>query len=65
MIELVRNVGDERVKISLWDTAGQERYRALTGIYFRGALGIIFVYDVNDRDSFEGLERWKQQACKS
>jgi len=41
------------VKISLWDTAGQERYRALTRIYFRGALGIIFVYDVTNRASFE------------
>lgn len=37
----------KRVKMTIWDTAGQERFRTLTSSYYRGAQGIILVYDVN------------------
>jgi GTPase SAR1 family protein len=36
----------KRVKMTIWDTAGQERFRTLTSSYYRGAQGIILVYDV-------------------
>lgn len=45
-------------KIALWDTAGQERFRTLTPSYYRGAQGIVLVYDVSSRDSFEKLSNW-------
>uniref|UniRef100_A0A096M1V6 small monomeric GTPase n=1 Tax=Poecilia formosa TaxID=48698 RepID=A0A096M1V6_POEFO len=45
-------------KVSLWDTAGQERFRTLTPSYYRGAQGVILVYDVTRRDSFTKLENW-------
>lgn len=41
-----------RVKLTIWDTAGQERFRTLTSSYYRGAQGVILVYDVTNRDSF-------------
>ncbi|PNW76964.1 hypothetical protein CHLRE_11g482900v5 [Chlamydomonas reinhardtii] len=46
----------KRCKLTVWDTAGQERFRTLTSSYYRGAQGIIFVYDVTRRETFEALE---------
>jgi len=47
-----------RVKLAIWDTAGQERFRTLTPSYYRGAQGVIFVYDVTSRQTFERLQHW-------
>jgi Ras-related protein Rab-1A len=41
-----------------WDTAGQERFRTITSSYYRGAHGIIVVYDVTDVDSFNNVKQW-------
>ncbi|PPR06298.1 hypothetical protein CVT26_005130 [Gymnopilus dilepis] len=51
-------INGERVKLSIWDTAGQERFRTITSSYYRGAQGVILVYDVANRESFEALPRW-------
>ena len=40
------------------DTAGQERFRTITSSYYRGAHGVILVYDVANRESFDALPRW-------
>ncbi|KAJ4791615.1 Ras-related protein Rab-1A [Rhynchospora pubera] len=42
----------------MWDTAGQERFRTITGSYYRGAHGIIIVYDVTDQESFNNVKQW-------
>ncbi|XP_071690634.1 ras-related protein RABC2a-like [Rutidosis leptorrhynchoides] len=48
-------VGAKSVKLTIWDTAGQERFRTLTSSYYRGAQGIILVYDVTRRETFTNL----------
>mmetsp|Transcript_13810 Transcript_13810/g.12526 ORF Transcript_13810/g.12526 Transcript_13810/m.12526 type:complete len:211 (-) Transcript_13810:129-761(-) len=52
----------KRVKVTIWDTAGQERFRTLTSSYYRGAQGIILVYDVNRRPTFDSLHMWLQEV---
>lgn len=51
-------VKGRRVKLSIWDTAGQERFRTITSSYYRGAQGVILVYDVANRETFDALPRW-------
>ncbi|GJE93511.1 ras-domain-containing protein [Phanerochaete sordida] len=52
------DVDGKKVKLSIWDTAGQERFRTITSSYYRGAHGVILVYDVANRESFDALPRW-------
>uniref|UniRef100_A0A7S4IJK5 Uncharacterized protein n=1 Tax=Vannella robusta TaxID=1487602 RepID=A0A7S4IJK5_9EUKA len=52
----------KRVNLSIWDTAGQEKFRSLTSSYYRGTHGIIVVFDVNDRASFENVDEWLNEA---
>lgn len=52
------SVNGNPVKLAIWDTAGQERFRTLTPSYYRGAQGVILVYDVTSRSSFQKLEMW-------
>lgn len=47
----------KRVKMTIWDTAGQERFRTLTSSYYRGAQGIILVYDVTRKETFDTLDQ--------
>jgi len=51
-------VMDKIVKVQVWDTAGQERYRSITNAYYRGAEGILIVFDLTQKESFENIENW-------
>ena len=52
------NINDKKIKMQIWDTAGQERFRTVVATYFRGAHGILLLYDVTNKDSFKNLESW-------
>ncbi|EMG49021.1 Ras-related protein SEC4, partial [Candida maltosa Xu316] len=54
----------KRIKLQVWDTAGQERFRTITTAYYRGAMGIVLIYDVTDSRSFENVENWFQTVTQ-
>ncbi|XP_015597880.1 ras-related protein Rab-8A isoform X2 [Cephus cinctus] len=56
----IRNIelDGKKIKLQIWDTAGQERFRTITTAYYRGAMGIMLVYDVTNEKSFENLKNW-------
>ena len=62
-------VDDTKVKLQIWDTAGQERFRTITSSYYRGAHGIIVVYDCTDQESFNNVKHWFEEinryACEN
>lgn len=52
------DINGKKIKLQLWDTAGQERFRTITTAYYRGAMGIILVYDVTDERTFTNIKQW-------
>ena len=54
-------------ELTVWDTCGQEKFRSITKLYFKDAHGVILVYDVNNENSFKGLNIWLNEIknnCK-
>ncbi|KYQ93403.1 Rab GTPase [Tieghemostelium lacteum] len=54
-------VEGKRYTLQIWDTAGQERFRTITSSFYRGAHGIIIVYDVTDQSSFNNVKLWMNE----
>lgn len=55
------NIRGQKVRLNVWDTAGQERFRTLTSSYYRGAQGVILVYDISSEQSFGNIEAWLKE----
>ena len=51
----------KNIKLQIWDTAGQDRFRAITKNYYKGANGIILIYDVTNVQSYENVKNWISQ----
>jgi small GTP-binding protein len=49
---------DRHVRLQVWDTAGQERFRTIAPAYYRRALGVMIVFDLTNRKSFDSVEQW-------
>jgi small GTP-binding protein len=56
------------IKLQLWDTAGQEKFRSIAKSYFRHAVGVVLVFAIDDRRSFDDLSFWLNdvhQLCQT
>ncbi|KRX02412.1 P-loop containing nucleoside triphosphate hydrolase [Pseudocohnilembus persalinus] len=58
-------VNNRQIKLQVWDTAGQESFKSITRSYYRGSICCLLVYDVTNRDSFESLQKWKEEIKQS
>jgi small GTP-binding protein len=58
----VVNLHNQSIKVTLWDTAGQEKYKSLSKVYYKGASGVLIVYDVTDPQSYLDVESWMRLA---
>lgn len=52
------------MRLQIWDTAGQERYRTITKAYYKGADGILVVFDLTDKESFNNVDSWLKEIEK-
>jgi len=48
----------KKIRLQIWDTAGQERFRNITQAYYRGAMGILLIYDVTNQKSWSNVRNW-------
>lgn len=58
----VVTVGEQNVRVQMWDTGGQERFRCISAPYFRGAEGVVLVYDITNKKSFEAMSYWIEEV---
>jgi small GTP-binding protein len=56
-IKLV-DINNKLVKFQIWDTAGQERFKSITTSYYRGVIGIMLIYDVSNKETFNNIDNW-------
>ena len=59
------NINNQEIKLKIWDTAGQERFRNITTQYYKGADGIVLVYDVTDEASYDKIRDWMDQILSN
>ena len=59
------NINNQEIKLKIWDTAGEERFRNITTQYYKGADGIVLIYDVTDDASFEKIRDWMEQILSN
>ncbi len=55
-------IGGRRVKLQIWDTGGQERFSYIRPLYYKGAMAVVYVFDITNRSSFEHLPKWHKEV---
>ena len=55
-------VGEKLVRLQTWDTGGMESFRSLTRIFYKGAHGVLVVYEITNPKSFSAIEEWLDEA---
>ena len=53
---------DAQISLQIWDTAGQERYQVITKSFVKGTDGIIYMYDITNKQSFTNIKQWLEDT---
>ena len=64
-ITIEREIEGTKATVYLWDTMGQDKFNSIAKTYFRNAAGVIFIYDITNRKSFDSLSEWVRQVDDS
>ena len=59
------NINGLDLNLQIWDSAGQERFLGITKNFMKGADGIIYMYDITNKESFDNLKNWIMQSEES
>ena len=59
------NGSDLEIEVQLWDTAGQERFRSITATYYKSSQGLLLMYDITKRETFNNVENWIENVNES
>jgi small GTP-binding protein len=59
------SIGNKNIRLQIWDTAGQERFHTITKAYYRGAHGLVIVFDITNPESFHNVSYWLQNIEES
>ena len=46
------------IRLQIWDTAGEERFRSITKSIYKNTHGVLFVYDITQKDTFANVKHW-------
>lgn len=57
-----RQIGNTKIKLNIWDTAGTENFRSITRTFYRRAKGVMLVYDVTAKHTFDNLDIWLKEV---
>ena len=49
---------DKKIELEIWDTAGQEKFKSLAKNCYKGADGIILIYDISQKKTFYNIKNW-------
>ena len=59
-VKVVNVNNNTKAKLNIWDTCGDEKFRAITRQYYKEAQGVLLIYDISDRNSFDNIEIWAE-----
>ena len=60
-LEKIIECQGQQIKLQIWDTAGQERFKTITPTYYKGADGIIVVFDLTNQQSYDNVKKWLEE----
>jgi len=55
-------VDGKHIKLQLWDTGSHDRFSYIRPMYYRGSFGVLLVFDLTSRTSFEHLDKWFKEV---
>lgn len=64
-VKIINLNNSQQAKLNIWDTCGDEKFRAITRQYYNDAHGILLIYDISNRDTFDDIEKWVEDIKNS